>query len=105
MVGTLRINAILMTILPLVVSKLVVSVAGQTDGRAHGRAGRRAVFAPVPTAAGLPVEAMGVLLAVDPIPKAFRTVSNVTGMLASTVLAGGRRQTAHSSERPGEEQP
>jgi proton glutamate symport protein len=46
------------------------------------------VVAPVLAAAGLPVEAMGLLLAVDPIPNAFRTVANVTGMLAVTALAG-----------------
>jgi len=33
-VGTLWINAILMTILPLVVSKLIVSIAGHEDGDA-----------------------------------------------------------------------
>ncbi len=41
-VGTMWINAILMTILPLVVSKLMVSIAGHDDGRALGRAGWRA---------------------------------------------------------------
>jgi Na+/H+-dicarboxylate symporter len=46
------------------------------------------VAAPVLAAAGLPVEAIGLLLAVDPLPNAFRTVANVTGMLAVTVLAG-----------------
>jgi Na+/H+-dicarboxylate symporter len=53
--------------------------------------GAAVVVAPVLAAAGLPVEAMGVLLAVDPIPNALRTVANVTGMLAVTVLADGRR--------------
>ena len=53
--------------------------------------GAAVVVAPVLAAAGLPVEAMGVLLAVDPIPNAFRTVANVTGMLAVAVLADGRR--------------
>lgn len=48
------------------------------------------VVAPVLVAAGLPLEAIGLLLAVDPIPNAFRTVANVTGMLAVTVLAGGK---------------
>jgi proton glutamate symport protein len=54
--------------------------------------GAAVVVAPVLAAAGLPVEAMGVLLAVDPLPNAFRTVANVTGMLAVTVLADGRRR-------------
>jgi Na+/H+-dicarboxylate symporter len=38
-VGTLWINAILMTILPLVVSKLVVSIAGHGDTRGLAQAG------------------------------------------------------------------
>ncbi len=53
--------------------------------------GAAVVVAPVLTAAGLPVEAMGILLAVDPIPNAFRTVANVTGMMAVTVLADQTR--------------
>jgi len=54
------------------------------------------VVAPVLAAAGLPVEAIGLLLAVDPIPNAFRTVANVTGMLAVTVLAGGTKGSVSS---------
>jgi Na+/H+-dicarboxylate symporter len=53
--------------------------------------GAAVVVAPVLTAAGLPLEAMGLLLAVDPIPNAFRTVANVTGMLAVSTLADRRR--------------
>jgi Na+/H+-dicarboxylate symporter len=40
---------------------------------------------------------MGLLLAVDPIPNAFRTVANVTGMLAVTVLAGREARPRASS--------
>ncbi|MCX6551778.1 MAG: cation:dicarboxylase symporter family transporter, partial [Acidobacteria bacterium] len=40
--GTLWINAILMCILPLVVSKLIVSIAGHDDQRALGRSGCKA---------------------------------------------------------------
>ena len=40
--GTLWINAILMTIVPLVVSKLVVSIAGLEDLRAIGQSGWKA---------------------------------------------------------------
>ncbi len=53
------------------------------------------VVAPVLAAAGLPAEAIGLLLAVDPLPNAFRTVANVTGMMAVTVLASGE------SSKPG----
>jgi Na+/H+-dicarboxylate symporter len=52
------------------------------------------VVAPVLTAAGLPLEAIGLLLAVDPLPNAFRTVANVTGMMAVTALVGGAQAPA-----------
>jgi proton glutamate symport protein len=52
--------------------------------------GAAVVAAPVLAAAGLPVEALGVLLAVDPIPNALRTVANVTGMMAVAALSDGR---------------
>ena len=60
--------------------------------------GAAVVVAPVLAAAGLPVEAMGVLLAVDPIPNAFRTVANVTGMMAGTAIVGARVEP----DRPAE---
>jgi proton glutamate symport protein len=66
--------------------------------------GAALVVAPVLSAAGLPAEALGILLAVDPIPNAFRTVSNVTGMMAVTVLcdAKGRfHRPDASSSVPG----
>jgi Na+/H+-dicarboxylate symporter len=59
------------------------------------------VVAPVLSAAGLPLEAIGLLLAVDPIPNAFRTVANVTGMLAVTALAGGKQDRDRPSPDPG----
>jgi Na+/H+-dicarboxylate symporter len=40
------------------------------------------------------VEAMGLLQAVDPIPNAFRTVTNLTGMPAVAALDDGRRRRA-----------
>ena len=51
------------------------------------------VVAPVLAAAGLPAEAIGLLLAVDPLPNGFRTVANVTGMMAVTVLTSDRTST------------
>lgn len=68
--------------LAIVVASVVTSLA--VGGVPSGAA---VVVAPVLSAAGLPVEAMALLLAVDPIPNAFRTVANVTGMLAVTALA------------------
>jgi Na+/H+-dicarboxylate symporter len=53
------------------------------------------VMVPVLVAAGLPVEGVGVLLAVDTIPDMFRTTTNVTGHLSvATVL--GRQENATS---------
>ena len=63
--------------------------------------GAAVVVAPVLAAAGLPVEAMGVLLAVDPIPNAFRTVANVTGMLAVAVLGTLRRRPERPCRQSG----
>jgi proton glutamate symport protein len=58
--------------------------------------GAALVVAPVLTAAGLPAEALGILLAVDPIPNAFRTVANVTGMMAVTVLTDAKPRRVDS---------
>jgi Na+/H+-dicarboxylate symporter len=52
--------------------------------------GAAVVVTPVLAAAGVPAEAIGVLLAVDPIPNGLRTVANVTGMLAVAALSDGR---------------
>jgi Na+/H+-dicarboxylate symporter len=85
--------------IPIVLAAVVTSFA--VGGVPSGAA---VVVAPVLAAAGLPVEAMGVLLAVDPIPNAFRTVANVTGMLAVTVLSDGRRRSgAGGPASPGAE--
>ena len=58
------------------------------------------VAAPVLAAAGVPVEAIGILLAVDPLPNGFRTMANVTGMLAVSALtdAGLRSGVAAVSQ-------
>ena len=44
------------------------------------------MLTPILLAVGLPVEGVGILIAVDAIPDTFATVLNVTGNLASTVL-------------------
>ncbi len=49
-----------------------------------------AAMSPVLLAAGLPTQALGVLLALDPIPNSARTVANVTGYLAATAIVAGR---------------
>ncbi|MEO8032178.1 MAG: cation:dicarboxylase symporter family transporter [Gemmatimonadota bacterium] len=49
-----------------------------------------ASMGPVLLAAGMPTQALGVLLALDPIPNSARTVANVTGYLAATAIVAGR---------------
>lgn len=46
------------------------------------------IMAPVLLAVGLPVEGIGILLAVDTIPDMFRTTANVTGTMAAAALLG-----------------
>jgi len=62
-------------------------------------AGSVIVMAPVLAAAGVPVEGMGVLLAVDIIPDMFRTSANVLGWLTvGTILGRKRRVQAAAAE-------
>lgn len=49
------------------------------------------VMVPVLVAAGLPLEGVGVLLAVDTIPDMFRTMTNVTGHLSVAAVLGRQR--------------
>ena len=44
------------------------------------------LIAPVFTSVGIPVEAIGLLIAVDAIPDMFKTLANVTGQFTSTVM-------------------
>jgi proton glutamate symport protein len=52
------------------------------------------LIAPVFAGIGIPVEAIGILIAVDAIPDMFKTVANVTGQFSSTVMVA--RLTGHS---------
>ena len=48
---------------------------------------------------GIPVEGVGILIAVDAIPDMFKTTANVTAHLASTVVVAridGERLTANA---------
>ena len=49
------------------------------------------MLTPLLLVVGLPVEGVGLLIAVDAIPDTFSTVLNVTGSLAATVLVARRR--------------
>lgn len=80
-------------VVPIVLTAVMTSFA--VGGVPSGAA---VVVAPVLTAAGLPAEAIGMLLAVDPIPNAFRTVANVTGMMAVAVLADRKVRDQQQAE-------
>lgn len=49
------------------------------------------LIAPVFTELGIPVEAIGLLIAVDSLPDMFKTVANVTGQFCSTVIVARYR--------------
>jgi proton glutamate symport protein len=61
------------------------------------------LIAPIFVGIGLPVEAIGILIAVDAIPDMFKTTANVTGQFASGVLVG--RVLASTQEGVGQEEP
>lgn len=51
-----------------------------------------ASVAPISMAMGVPIELLGILVAVEAVPDIFRTVGNVSADMAATVIAGGGRQ-------------
>ncbi|HWJ15010.1 MAG TPA: cation:dicarboxylase symporter family transporter, partial [Gemmatimonadaceae bacterium] len=57
------------------------------------------MLAPLFAAIGLPVEGIGILIAVDAIPDTFATVLNTTGNLVATVLVA-RRDSASTGKGP-----
>jgi proton glutamate symport protein len=54
------------------------------------------MLAPLFLAIGLPVEGIGILIAVDAIPDLFATVLNATGDLAAAVLVAGKAKRSSS---------
>ena len=62
------------------------------DARAPVPRGAFLMLAPLFVSIGVPVEGIGILIAVDAIPDVFATVLNATGDLAAAVLvARGER--------------
>jgi Na+/H+-dicarboxylate symporter len=59
------------------------------------------VMAPVLTSVGIPAEGVGLLLAVDAIPDAARTLTNVTGHVALAAIVGRGPGEAGRVERAG----
>ena len=57
--------------------------------------GSLVLMAPLYTSLGLPIEGIGILIALDVFPDIFKTISNVTAdMVAATILARGSRVPA-----------
>ncbi|KQZ60054.1 MULTISPECIES: cation:dicarboxylase symporter family transporter [unclassified Lysobacter] len=56
---------------------------------------------PVVQAASLPVEPLGLLLAVDTLPDVFATLGNVTGDIAATGVVAGRERAATTGDGTG----
>jgi Na+/H+-dicarboxylate symporter len=52
------------------------------------------MLAPLFIAIGLPVDGIGILIAVDAIPDIFATALNVTGNLAAAALVAGKGASA-----------
>jgi Na+/H+-dicarboxylate symporter len=55
---------------------------------------------PVLAAVNLPIEGVGILLAVDTIPDMFRTTENVTGSMVLAAVLGGRTGPGRSTDEP-----
>jgi proton glutamate symport protein len=91
-IGTLFINAIRMTVIPLVVSSLVVGVSSAPDPRAVGRIGARAILVFVVIIAA--AAAFGILVG-GPLIALFPLDPDVVASLRSSALEGA----ANAAER------
>ena len=66
-----------------------------------------ASVAPICAAMGLPIDLLGILVAIEVLPDIFRTLGNVAGDMAATVIAGRglKESAAPSTAIPGTEAP
>ncbi|MBK8250629.1 MAG: dicarboxylate/amino acid:cation symporter [Gemmatimonadetes bacterium] len=71
---------------PSQLASIVLTVVLTTFSIPGIPAGSIVAMVPAMMAAGVPVEGMGVLLAVDTVPDMFRTTANVTGDMAAAVV-------------------
>lgn len=62
-----------------------------------------ASVAPISMAMGVPIELLGLLVAVEAIPDIFRTVGNVSGDMAAAVIAGKAQGSPQRPEADGEQ--
>lgn len=59
-----------------------------------------ASVAPICMAMGVPIELLGILVAVESVPDIFRTVGNVSGDMAATVIAAKREPAGVAEPKP-----
>lgn len=74
------------TLTPLQIASVIVAVVLATYAVPGIPGGSIIAMVPALAVANLPVEGMGILLAVDTIPDMFRTTANVTGTLTLTAV-------------------
>jgi Na+/H+-dicarboxylate symporter len=83
---------------PLQLASVVVAVVLASFAVPGIPGGSIIAMTPALAAANLPLEGLGILLAVDTIPDMFRTTANATGALTLTVMfADSRRETSGST--------
>ena len=67
-----------------------------------GQVSFMATVMPVTQSMGLPIEPLGLLLAVDTIPDVFATTGNVTGDLTATSIVARQSPDARDVDAPGD---
>jgi len=74
------------TLSPLQLATVVLAVVPSTFAVPGIPGGSIIAMAPVLAAVNLPIEGIGILLAVDTIPDMFRTTENLTGMMTISAV-------------------
>ena len=89
---------------PVRLLTIVLTVIVMTFSIPGVPAGSIIALVPVLGAAGIPIEGVGILLAVDTIPDMFRTTTNVTADLAAATILGreGRPSSPGGTEGAGD---
>src|SRR5439155_5666320 len=77
------------------VATLAVSAVGMSFSIPGIPSGGLFILAPIFMAAGLPVEGIGILIALDAIPDMFKTAVNVTGHMSAATIAWRYAPIAH----------
>jgi proton glutamate symport protein len=76
---------------------IVLTVVVTTLGSPGIPSGSILVIVPILMAGGIPIEGVGILLGVDPVPDMFRTATNITADMAAAVIVSRRKIPARDS--------